>query len=208
MDWLASKDRNPLFQYGILGPSSKVIELGSGVTGVVLLALAPLVGQYTATDQQYILQHLTRNIEANAHPLQSNKRKAAHRKRTRIQEGVGAPDQRNWIVQRLDWETDSVVGISDAKDTSVVVAIDCIYNEALIEPFVRTCADICRFRSNEDSAPTICVIGQQLRSEDVFEEFMKSFTRTFRVWRVPETLLSPEIQDNPDFVIHIGILRT
>ena len=89
----------------------------------------------------------------------------------------------------------------------MTVAVDCIYNEALVEPFIRTCADLCRFRSEETVYPTLCVIAQQLRSESVFETFLKSFTRTFHVWRLPENLLNGELRNNASFVIHVGILR-
>ncbi|KAI9692918.1 MAG: hypothetical protein M1822_004913 [Bathelium mastoideum] len=207
-DWLAARDENALFRYGILGPESTVVELGAGVTGVILLAVAPSVGRYIATDQQYVLQHLGRNIEANVHWFRSHTRQGSRRARPSTKEHVKSPsDTIDWNVQKLDWETDSIVGIPQAKDTSVLLAVDCIYNEALIEPFIRTCADICRFRTEKESSPTVCVIAQQLRSEDVFEAFMESFVRTFRVWRLPESSLSPELRNNAQFVIHMGVLR-
>ncbi|KAF2237051.1 hypothetical protein EV356DRAFT_42403 [Viridothelium virens] len=200
---------NPLFTHGVIGPHSKVVELGCGVAGVVLLAIAPLVGQYIATDQQYILQHLYRNVEANVHVFQARKRSGARRKCNEADRRTSsfAVSDTDWKIRKLDWETDSAVGLSELKDASMIFAVDCIYNESLVEPFIRTCADICRFRSHQTSPTTLCVIAQQLRSEDVFETFMKSFIRTFHVWRVPERLLSEELR-KPSFVVHIGILRT
>ena len=66
---------------------------------------------------------------------------------------------------------------------NAILACDCIYNPSLIPPFVRTCADLCALSSDgsenavnatvtsdRDGQPTICVIAQQLRSPDVFEE--------------------------------------
>ncbi|KAG7288075.1 hypothetical protein NEMBOFW57_007596 [Staphylotrichum longicolle] len=132
----------------------------------------------------------------------------------------------------LDWETDEVTsaltGSAGATSFDVVVACDCIYNEALVEPFVSTCVDLCRLRAAETAAaaaaageagtgeqpsaaaaaPCVCVIGQQLRDPLVFEAWATRFTRSFHTWRVPDGLLVAGLRPNQGFVVHVGVLKS
>ncbi|KAK1465508.1 hypothetical protein CCUS01_07626 [Colletotrichum cuscutae] len=136
----------------------------------------------------------------------------------------------------LDWELDtpdpSLTGVppSTASSFDVVVCCDCIYNEALVEPLVSTTADLARLRvraQQEDqdqddqddnpssssssatarSEPCVCIVAQQLRSPDVFEEWIGAFHRDFRTWRVPDALLPEGLRIEAGFVVHVGILR-
>ncbi|KAL1843352.1 hypothetical protein VTJ49DRAFT_1939 [Mycothermus thermophilus] len=142
--------------------------------------------------------------------------------------GLAGADLRGRVCfAPLDWETDAVTpalaswsGVGSPPPTTtrkinnntsgngtrtqtfdVVLACDCVYNEALIEPLVSTCADACRLRSRdradddsgdggrEDIPPTVCVVVQQLRDPSVFEAWLECFSRYFAVWRVPDELL-------------------
>ncbi|KAK0375513.1 hypothetical protein CLIM01_07120 [Colletotrichum limetticola] len=134
----------------------------------------------------------------------------------------------------LDWELDtpdpSLTGVppSTANSFDVVVCCDCIYNEALVEPLVSTTADLARLRvraqqgdqdqdEHDDnpssssttarSEPCVCIVAQQLRSPDVFEEWIGAFHRDFRTWRVPDALLPEGLRIEAGFVVHVGILR-
>ncbi|KAK1708378.1 hypothetical protein BDP67DRAFT_147112 [Colletotrichum lupini] len=136
----------------------------------------------------------------------------------------------------LDWELDtpdpSLTGVppSTASSFDVVVCCDCIYNEALVEPLVSATADLARLRvraQQEDqdqddqddnpssssssatarSEPCVCIVAQQLRSPDVFEEWIGAFHRDFRTWRVPDALLPEGLRIEAGFVVHVGILR-
>lgn len=90
----------------------------------------------------------------------------------------------------------------------IVLACDCIYNESLIAQLVRTCAELCQVvEAKPSKIPTICVIAQQLRSPDVFEAWLTTFSESFRVWRVPDSLLSDELKQDSGFVVHIGIIK-
>jgi hypothetical protein len=106
------------------------------------------------------------------------------------------------------------MGENGLKDgVNLVLACDCVYNYALIEPLVQTCMDICKMRNESSDDPasgeqqTVCVVAQQLRQPDVFEQWLQTFHRTFRVWRVPEELLSPGLKGGSGFVVHTGVLR-
>lgn len=102
----------------------------------------------------------------------------------------------------LDWEEDSV---EQLQPVDLVIACDCIYNEALIEPLNTTCASICTLKN--DGNPTLCIVAQQLRSPDVFEAWIKSFHRLFHTWQVPDRYLTKDLRENSGFVVHIGIVR-
>jgi len=104
--------------------------------------------------------------------------------------------------------TASLTG-SESKSFDVIIACDCIYNDALIDPLVQTCVDACRLRKLEGvpMSQTVCIVAQQLRSAEVFESWLKSFFEAFRVWRVPDEELIVGLQSKSGFVIHAGILR-
>lgn len=88
----------------------------------------------------------------------------------------------------------------------MVVACDCIYNEALIEPLNSTCTALCKLRK-EDETPTLCLIAQQLRSPDVFEAWLKSFAGKFEVWQVPGAMLGEGLGEGSGFVVHVGVVK-
>ena len=208
-EWITLKD-NALFMTCVLGKDSLILELGCGVSGVIAITLAPKVGRYVATDQKYVFKLLKSNINANA--LKQETPKKAKSCGDALADGM-------IDVLALDWELDSVTdpgmilritpedGLSQSP--SAIIACDCIYNESLIAPFVRTCIELCKnVRANGNAAPTICIIAQQLRSASVFEAWLLSFHQAFRVWRVPDRLLMKGLRKGSGFVVHIGVLRT
>lgn len=199
-EWIASAD-NVLFRHDVLSSSSVILELGSGIAGIVPVMLAPKVGKYFATDQIYALKLLKENIAQNS-TVQSA-RKGAKRSESK--------QAHNLEVTALDWETDDAhsflktAGVSGGID--MIIACDCIYNYALIQPFVQTCVDACRMREAAHQKPTICVVAQQLRQPDVFEEWLEGFSKHFRTWRLSDEFLTPALGENSGFVVHLGVLR-
>lgn len=113
----------------------------------------------------------------------------------------------------LDWEKDDVPSLLRQHDlesgVDVLFACDCVYNYALVEPFVQTCKDVCSLRDAEDDTtiPTICVIVQQLRQPEILDQWLTAFLKSFRTWRIPSELLSDGLKENSGFVVHVGILR-
>ncbi|PGH18704.1 hypothetical protein AJ80_04357 [Polytolypa hystricis UAMH7299] len=288
-EWLSSKE-NPLWSHSILTPHAHVIELGCGISGLVALSLSPLVGQYIATDQEYVHKLLRENLESNdsstatrAAAVSENPR---HTRRSRKQPSSqhaspspsrspqhpskGSGERTNTIgnvtFTALDWESSDPPSVlndvlrSNAATTAVataaghrhqpksstrrnntddaqeargfdlVLACDCIYNEALISPLVQTCADICRMRKNSDgdgggngggggysgrespsptrtTRPTVCVIAQQLRSSDVFEMWLREALREFRVWRVKDECVGKALGAGSGYVVHLLVLK-
>ncbi|OTB03340.1 hypothetical protein M426DRAFT_23903 [Hypoxylon sp. CI-4A] len=209
-DWLASS-RNPLWTSAILSPSSTVLELGCGISGLVGLVLAPLLTRYVLSDQSYVSRLVEKNIDENSH-LANPKQPGLGSKRK------GKPPITHSKVDLrfhpLDWELDevtpSLTGNENVKSFDMVIACDCIYNDTLIQPLVQTCADACRLRLVDEGAadkPAVCLVAQQLRDPEIFEAWIKEFSRHFRVWRVPDSALTKELRSNPGFVVHLGILQ-
>lgn len=112
---------------------------------------------------------------------------------------------------------------SDEEDNGfdILLSCDCIYNEALISPFVRACAEIARLRPifspNTDGSPlthgrrkkpTICIIAQQQRSPDVFEAWLRETMRYFRVWRVADDVLGERLGVGSGYLVHVLVLKT
>lgn len=199
--WLGSST-NPLFTQRMLDKESHVLELGAGISGLVPLMLVPRVKEVVATDQQYALNILRENVQANT----ATNTKPRHSK----------TDSANIAVLSLDWEANDFAstlrshGQREAFDA--VVACDCVFNYALIEPFVQACAEACRFgRDDEDrcttAKPAICLVAQQLRQPDVFQQWLEAFLQAFRVWRIPDNGLTDRLKEGGGFAVHIGMLR-
>ncbi|KAK3648939.1 Ribosomal protein lysine methyltransferase [Elasticomyces elasticus] len=209
-EWLASP-KHVLFENGILDANSTVLELGSGTSGIIASTLAPLVAKVVATDQQHLLKNLRANLDANAAPtVKFIGRKA----------GKAVPHSSLLVtILALDWETDDIPKHLDSHGlgagVDLVLACDCVYNYALIEPFVQACADTCSLRNHKtdesashgEPCTTICLVAQQLRSSDVFEQWLEAFIRRFRVWRVPDEMLTAGLKEGGRFVVHAGILH-
>jgi len=170
------------------------------------------VKAYVVTDQDYVMKLLKLNISENQPDTTSSSkgRKSSAKSKNSAPASVKAS---KIIAQPLDWETDevtpSLTGSDSSQSFDVVVACDCIYNDALIAPLVQTCVDACKLRASdtEKTEPAVCVVAQQLRSNEVFEGWLDAFHRSFRVWRVPDEHLDDGMKSNSGFVVHVGILR-
>ena len=210
-EWIALEE-NVLFQSSVLDRQSTVLELGCGISGIVAIASSPRVGKYIATDQEYVFKWLKPNIQNNA-PKPKSFDKVKHR--GKIPESSLISD--NILIMALDWELSStsdlpkMIGFNSGDNDhgiNAVIACDCIYNEALIEPMVRTCAEICQLpNASPLGKATVCIIAQQLRSDIVFGAWLVAFHKSFRVWRVPDDLAIEGLREGSGFVIHVGILR-
>jgi hypothetical protein len=204
-EWLASST-NPLFHQGLLDHDGVVIELGSGISGLVPSVLSLRCGRVLATDQQYALKLLQDNIAANQPMLKKGSK------------SIGSRSTPNNIeVLSLDWEEDDVSGFlrSQSLENGVdaIIVCDCVFNYALVQPLVQTCTEICQARLRNETPdqrptkPTLCIIAQQLRQPDVFESWLRVFMASFRVWRLPNDLLTHALYETNSYVVHVGVLR-
>jgi Lysine methyltransferase len=198
-NWLSSTN-NFLWKQGWLQSGSTIVEVGCGISGLIALAMSPLLssGCYILTDQAYVMKILQHNVTTNQ-PCQPSGRGSRQRQRLQVQ------------TLALDWETDAVSNITSLlgkpgkeRKIDLILACDCIYNEYLIKPFVSTCASLCALRSG-GSKNTAFLIAQQLRSEEVLQLWLEEMLSSFHVFRIPASLLPDDL--GRGYVIHFAILR-
>ncbi|EPS28812.1 hypothetical protein PDE_03758 [Penicillium oxalicum 114-2] len=99
----------------------------------------------------------------------------------------------------------------------LLLSCDCVYNEALVAPFVRTCAEICRLRplynplegqkTGPGRRPTICIVAQQQRAPDVFETWLRETLREFRVWRLSDEVLGDRLKAGTGYLVHLLLAK-
>lgn len=206
-----------LFRTSAIGPGTTALELGCGISGIVSLALSPKIRTYIATDQEYVFKKLKLNIAENT--TQQKPAKSSKHREGKSRFRSPPTTSSNIKITALDWELSLILSMpkllglessesSGVTDIDIIFACDCVFNEALVDPFVQTCVDLCSLpKAKLPTTPTICVIAQQLRSNLIFERWLLVFHRSFRVWRVPERLLLEGLKEGSGFVIHIGLLR-
>ncbi|KAF1982651.1 hypothetical protein K402DRAFT_397371 [Aulographum hederae CBS 113979] len=210
-EWMASPT-NPLFSSGLLSSDSTVIELGCGAAGIVSLVMSPRVKTYIATDQAHVTKLAKENIAENISRYAKASSNSSTKHHAKSKKEFKTPVS-NVHVTPLDWQTDSIDDFlrrlsltAEATDISAIIACDCVYNDALIEPLTNTLVEIAKVRDTS-KPPTIVLIAQQLRSSEVFESWLSYFARFFKVWRLPDSQLPEGLRENTGFVVHLGILR-
>ncbi|TVY43798.1 Diaminohydroxyphosphoribosylamino-pyrimidine deaminase [Lachnellula occidentalis] len=212
--WITTST-NPFVKHGILDSNSAVLELGCGISGIIGLTLGPYVASYVLTDQDYVMKLLNQNLAGNCQDTSTSasKGRKSNAKPKRGSTSVNVAQNASKITARhLDWETDEVTAsLLGSGSFDAVIACDCIYNDALIQPLVQTCIDACQLKlsdtANQKECPTVCIVAQQLRSAEVFEAWLKAFSKAFRVWRLPDEELIHGLKADSGFVVHMGILR-
>jgi hypothetical protein len=202
--WLINKE-NVLWQQSILTDRATVVELGCGISGLIGLSVAPLVTQYVLTDQSYVMKQLKQNIAVNQPSSSTNV----------LRKGKPLANVRPKSIPEiltLDWETDSAINVRNALEErhgiNLLVACDCIYNDFLVQPFVQMCLEICALHSvTQSQAPTVVLVAQQLRSDEVFLEWLRVMATGFHVWRAPDECLSEELRSGSGYIMHIALKK-
>jgi len=234
-EWISSPS-NPLWTHGFLSSNSVVTELGCGISALIALTLAPAVQHYIATDQEYVRRLFRTNLDANAAvsaPSAKQKGNKTKGKASKKQQSGGNPTASPITFTTLDWETDqpgllkACIESETGRDAhhkndeerdlgfDLLLSCDCIYNEALVAPFVRTCADICRLRpayepdesGPRSRRPTVCIVAQQQRAPVVFETWLRETLREFRVWRLSDEVLGDGLKSGSGYLVHLLLVR-
>ncbi|KAJ5907486.1 hypothetical protein N7495_000168 [Penicillium taxi] len=231
-DWISTPS-NPLWTTNLLSSESVVVELGCGISALVALALAPSVQYFLATDQEYVRRLFRTNLSVNNSVSSNSKKSGGVKRGGKSSKKLSSPSQSHHIsnvtLTTLDWELDQPGLLRDCipelgdfrrgdedKDRGfdLLLSCDCIYNEALVKPFVRTCTEICRLRPAYEPSkeigsrrPTICIVAQQQRMPDVFEAWLQETLREFRVWRISDEVLGPGLKTGTGYLVHLLLLR-
>ena len=202
-EWLIRED-NLLRRAGLLRPDSVALELGCGISGIIPLVLAPKIGKYIATDQEYVFKMLKQNLSEN---ISLTKEKGSKKQQRSQNKPSELCLDASIDVLALDWEESMASSISfhlpNGAGIDLILACDCIYNESLIDPFVNTCADICRLNASSCA----CVIAQQIRSDIIFQAWLTAALKLFRVWRVEDFSTGIDQSEGAAFTVHIAVLR-
>ena len=202
--WLVDKS-NFLWHCEVLTSTSVVVELGCGIGGIIGLVLHDHVHQYILSDQPYVMKPLRLNLTVNN--MQTGKGKQPSQ--------AAKPLPSNLHLLAFDWEEDSaqnLLSVLDRKEKGIdlLIACDCIYNDFLIGPFVDACKETCLLRRKieaEGENPTVLLVAQQQRSDDVFQSWLQETMKFFRVWRVPDSVLPQNLQSGSGYIVHIAMLK-
>ncbi|KAI0306141.1 hypothetical protein B0F90DRAFT_1814934 [Multifurca ochricompacta] len=167
-----------LFDYAKLS-QAHVLELGSG-TGLLALALSPLVRKYTATDIPALIPLLRKNL----HPSRNAITNSANATTTTITTTTTTTLNRTSITA-LDWTFPTSRQIDVQADViDVLLVVDCIYHPTLVRPLLATMTALAVPRH------TVALVVAELRAEDVLREFLEEWIASgWSVWSVAEGLL-------------------
>ena len=152
----------------------------SAGTGLLAVALSPLVRRYTATDIADILPLLHKNMALNFGGWPNC-----------LPSTTGS----NVFVDELDWihlhstshTRRSLVFESEAID--VLLIVDCIYHPSLLPALI----DTIHYLATPDQ--TIVLVVVELRADDVVREFLQLWLEKpgWEIWRVGELLSKPYV---------------
>uniref|UniRef100_A0A0W0EZ17 Cmp dcmp deaminase family n=1 Tax=Moniliophthora roreri TaxID=221103 RepID=A0A0W0EZ17_MONRR len=147
-----------------------VMELGAG-TGLLSIALSPLVKHYTVTDIDALIPLIKKNVQLN----------------------IPNDSDSNITVSALDWLVLQSASPSsrranfqfDSPPIDVLLVVDCIYHPSLLPSLVET--------MNFLAVPerTVALVVVELRAEDVIREFLQLWIdkECWEVWRVDNQVL-------------------
>jgi protein N-lysine methyltransferase METTL21D len=138
-------------------------------TGLLALALSPLVRRYTATDIPALVPLLRKNL-------------------------LSTPSTAAVTVTALDWSLPTLRQIDISADSpDVLLVVDCIYHPTLVRPLLATMSALALPRHTVALAlprHTVALVVAELRAEDVLREFLEGWiVLGWRIWSVADGLL-------------------
>ncbi|WVN88817.1 uncharacterized protein L203_104031 [Cryptococcus depauperatus CBS 7841] len=164
----------PLLQFPLL-KDAHVLELGSG-TGLLAVLLSRLCGSYTASDKYDNLRLVQRNLELNG---VNNRIRGSPLTQKNDRDSKRPEDVHTEVIlEEIDWvdiSKNKTRYQSESPNTKkihydVVLAVDCIYNEHLVQPFIDTLTTYCPVGGR-----TVVWVVVELRSAEVLTTFLKSW---------------------------------
>lgn len=216
-----ASETNPLWKTGILSSTSHCLEMGCGVSPLLSILVGLKVSRFVATDQRYALRQFKRNLQESLCDQQGARQQTMSKDHGRGKPSKASSSSKIEVVE-LDWEESCIEqlprilqqgnsddGLSwDGPD--VVVACDCVINEALTAPFVQACASLCSLRRSRGARrleAAVCIVAQQLRSPDVLNLWLARMTQQFHVYRVRDDQLPTALGPHSGHVVHLATLK-
>lgn len=168
-----------------------IIELGSGICGILPVVLCNYLDHYVVTDQKGIIPKLKLNIESNLSQISKRALNCSQLNLVHEQTEHNADEKNPSRTKRacqldivgLDWEKFSLNDTTlqrlypflqtlQTNDAIYIVAMDVIYNEYLIDSFLSTVSQLYQHYRIQDVAVHF-LMGLQLRSQDVVTRFLE-----------------------------------
>lgn len=178
----STTSNNSLLNMQLFRTSTRILELGSGTGSLAVLTDELFEKGSTATwtlsDQSSLLSTISRNLMSNGLELGRDRSPTRYR-----------IEDIDWFDTEKDWLNRHAVASKGREATyDVILAVDCLYNEALIPPFLHTLDLLAHPASNDGTPATLVLIVSQLRSDDVMRLFIETWIGLplWSVYRVTE----------------------
>jgi hypothetical protein len=160
--WLLQPE--PLTAADLLKTGNTAVELGAGSAGITTVILAKCLvkgDRVLATDTGPSLKLLQQNVNAHVDVLSRGRPSSEQRSAPKA-------DLAEIAIASLNWEHDDAASLLTShgvlNGSDLVLSCDCIYNYALIRPFLDTCKELCLIRSNESFAANEVTVNSLMRS--------------------------------------------
>ncbi|KAG7813677.1 hypothetical protein KL921_001223 [Ogataea angusta] len=152
--------------------SSSVVELGSGVSGLLACSVGRKCRHYVCTDQQGVMKLLKNNLRRNGGVFESS---TVATENTSRRHNVPRID-----AVTFDWEASSPEAVLELVQgyPDFIITCDTIYNPYLIPHLVRAAETLA-------GPQTGILVAVQLRESSLLSEFLVHAVDRFRVYRVP-----------------------
>ncbi|EGG06143.1 uncharacterized protein MELLADRAFT_63443 [Melampsora larici-populina 98AG31] len=194
-----------LLNMNLLVSSLRILELGSGTGALAVLCnkMFPSDSQssWTVSDQSSLLSTISRNLTLNK---LTHVNEFQHPSQYQVEEIDWLEIEKDWMKINLKPDLDEIQSSYD-----LILAIDCLYNESLILPFLHTLDHIAKPQSSDGRSATLVLIVSQLRSEEVMRLFVESWIKLpfWKIFRVDLDGLRSDLKldlSHPKYVVWFG----
>lgn len=169
---------------------------GSAGTGLLGIALSPIVARYTLTDVEALVPLIQKNVAHNRN-LPSLPRSSVAGRRSTHGTGASASKEQdtNIVIEALDWEV--LCGASPSlrrasfqyPPIDLLLVVDCIYHPSLLPALLATIDHLAT------PGVTAALVVVELRAEDVVREFLAGWLSlsngAWQLWSIPNLLDGP-----------------
>ncbi len=169
--------------------TSGIYDLPSAGTGLLSVALSPLVRHYTATDIAPLIPLIRKNVAHNF-PAHSGTQLRDTEKGLNI-----SVEELDWIaVESASPSQRTKIYNTEERPIDLLLVVDCLYHPVLIPPFLATIEYL------TIPGRTAVLIVSELRAEDVMRDFIHGWLDKpgWEIWRIPNDDLGP------NYVIWLG----
>ncbi|SCV00690.1 LAME_0G11364g1_1 [Lachancea meyersii CBS 8951] len=165
-------------------PLRQIVELGCGVAGILGIALGNYVDKYVLTDQKALLDRLKHNV---AHNIDELRLRGMDSTTLGFASPRKTPLKTQMDVLCLDWEKLDPRPANlhnllkpDRRAIVTIISVDVVYNEYLIEPFLRIVQGLMRAYKELGHVST-ALVGVQLRDQDIIQTFLECAIVDFKL---------------------------